>query len=101
MATYVILNAIFMAVVIAIFRARFPQPRRLMLRPLGILLLLTLVFDNLMIYLGFFTYTPELISGIKLWLAPVEDFMYPLLAFMLIPALWNKFKIKDNHVDDD
>lgn len=90
-ATYFVLNLVFMAVIIAVFKLRFPKPWRVMLIPLGILLLFTLVFDNLMIFLQLFSYAPEHISGLKLGLAPVEDFMYPLLAFLLVPTLWSRF----------
>lgn len=54
----------------------------------GVLLLLTAVFDNLMIAAGLFGYNPERISGAFLWLAPLEDFAYPLAAVLLLPALW-------------
>lgn len=43
-----------------------------------------------MIALGLFTYAPDKILGIHIVLAPVEDFMYPLLAVLMIPVLWNK-----------
>ncbi|MBD7995554.1 lycopene cyclase domain-containing protein [Arthrobacter sp. Sa2CUA1] len=54
----------------------------------GILLLLTAVFDNLMIAAGLFGYNPDRISGAFLGLAPLEDFAYPLAAVLLLPALW-------------
>ena len=54
----------------------------------AILLLLTAVFDNLMISAGLFGYNPERISGAFLGAAPLEDFAYPLAAVLLLPALW-------------
>ncbi|MGN6220066.1 MAG: lycopene cyclase domain-containing protein [Microbacterium sp.] len=54
----------------------------------GILILLTVVFDNVMIAAGLFTYPDELISGIRIGLAPVEDFAYPLCAAFLVPAVF-------------
>ncbi|NOJ58284.1 lycopene cyclase domain-containing protein [Arthrobacter sp. 260] len=56
-----------------------------------ILLLLTAVFDNLMIRLGFFGYNPDWISGVFVGVAPLEDFAYPLAAVVLLPALWTLF----------
>ena len=53
-----------------------------------ILLLLTAVFDNLMIQMGFFGYNPDWISGVFVGAAPLEDFAYPLAAVVLLPALW-------------
>lgn len=51
------------------------------------LLLLTAVFDNLMIAAGLFAYPPEHLLGIYLWRAPIEDFAYPLCAAFLVPAV--------------
>lgn len=57
----------------------------------AILLLLTAVFDNLMIQMGFFGYNPDWISGVFVGVAPLEDFAYPLAAVVLLPALWTLF----------
>ncbi|MBD3941726.1 lycopene cyclase domain-containing protein [Microbacterium sp. NEAU-LLC] len=54
----------------------------------GILIILTAVFDNVMIALGLFTYPEELISGVRIGLAPIEDFAYPLCAAFLVPAVF-------------
>lgn len=53
-----------------------------------ILLALTAVFDNLMIAAGLFNYPAEHLSGIRIGLAPLEDFSYPLCAAFLVPALF-------------
>jgi lycopene cyclase domain-containing protein len=53
----------------------------------AVLVVLTAVFDNLMIAAGLFTYPPESISGIRIGLAPIEDFAYPVCAAFLVPAL--------------
>ena len=53
-----------------------------------VLIGLTLVFDNLMIAVDLFSYPPEHLSGLRLGLAPVEDFAYPLCAAFLLPALY-------------
>lgn len=52
-----------------------------------ILVLLTIVFDNLMIAAGLFTYPEHRISGIRVGLAPVEDLAYPVVAAFLLPAI--------------
>ncbi|GAB2488854.1 hypothetical protein GCM10027063_32860 [Promicromonospora xylanilytica] len=52
------------------------------------LLLLTAVFDTVMIASGLFAYSDAHISGLRIGLAPVEDFAYPLAAVILLPALW-------------
>ncbi len=52
----------------------------------GVLVVLTAVFDNLMIAAGLFTYPDEHLSGLRVGLAPVEDFSYAVCAAFLVPA---------------
>ncbi len=54
---------------------------------LAALLVLTLVFDNLMIAADLFRYDDAITSGLTLGLAPVEDFAWPLAAGLGLPAL--------------
>ena len=65
---------------------------RLNLRALGLAaaltLLMTLVFDNLIILFGIVGYDESLISGVKLGVAPIEDFSYTLVGLVLIPMTW-------------
>ena len=93
--TYPVLNAIFLglaALVAAVALWRRPAARRLA-APAGLalaaVLLLTAVFDNIMIGVGLVAYDPDLISGWFVGLAPVEDFAYPVAAALLLPALWS------------
>ena len=53
-----------------------------------VLILLTTVFDNLIIYSGIVAYDENLISGVKIWLAPIEDFSYTVFALGLVPAIF-------------
>jgi lycopene cyclase domain-containing protein len=66
--------------------------KHLNLRALGLatalVLLMTLVFDNLIILAGIVGYDEALISGIKLGIAPIEDFSYTLVGLVLIPLTW-------------
>ena len=66
--------------------------KRLNLRALGLAsaltLLMTLVFDNLIILFGIVGYDESLISGVKLGVAPIEDFSYTLVGLVLIPLTW-------------
>lgn len=52
------------------------------------LMALTAVFDNAMIAAELFTYPAEHLSGIRIGLAPLEDFSYPLSAAFLVPAVF-------------
>ncbi|MGV1034342.1 MAG: lycopene cyclase domain-containing protein [Microbacteriaceae bacterium] len=55
------------------------------------LVLITALFDNIMIAVGLFSYAPSALVGLHLGLAPLEDFAYPLVAALLMPTLWQLF----------
>lgn len=90
MATYLILNLVVVLAVCLALKIMPRVPGRVWFTTLVSLLLLTLVFDNIMIAFDLFSYAPSKILGIYVGLAPIEDFMYALLAAVMIPALWNK-----------
>lgn len=52
------------------------------------LLVLTAIFDNVMIATGLMVYEPEHLAGILIGSAPLEDFAYPLAGLVLLPSLW-------------
>lgn len=83
--TYLALNAIFLG---ALAILAIPVAKRLPWRAIGLataaLLVITAIFDNLIIGLGVVAYDPSKISGMKLGLAPIEDFAYSLAAPLLI-----------------
>jgi lycopene cyclase domain-containing protein len=54
----------------------------------AVLVVLTAVFDNLMIAAGLFTYPAEHLSGLRVGLAPMEDFSYAVCAAFLVPAVF-------------
>ncbi|MFE7405103.1 lycopene cyclase domain-containing protein [Isoptericola sp. NPDC057559] len=49
---------------------------------------LTVVFDSLMIAADLFRYGETALLGVRLWLTPVEDLAWPVVAALLLPALW-------------
>lgn len=56
----------------------------------GILMfVLTAIFDNVIIGTGIVAYDEELISGVKILYAPLEDFAYTLVALVLVPSVFN------------
>ncbi|MBN9184276.1 lycopene cyclase domain-containing protein [Microbacterium sp.] len=54
----------------------------------GVLVVLTVVFDNAMIAAGLFAYADAHISGIRIGLVPIEDLSYPLAAAIALPGVW-------------
>ena len=91
MATYIILNLAVCAVVaLAIaFKPIRLSRRRLIITILG-MLLLTAVFDSLIVGQGIVAYDEARILGIYIGKAPVEDFAYALVAAVAAPYLWNR-----------
>lgn len=90
--TYWALNAVFLAVVaavvvLAVVRRRSPRWRALLASAL-ILLVMTAVFDNIMIGVGLVAYDADRISGQFIGIAPLEDFAYAIAAVVMLPALW-------------
>jgi lycopene cyclase domain-containing protein len=88
MATYLTLNIIVMAVSIALLYKWLRRPTKACIATLAGLLILTAVFDNVIIGLDIVRYDTAKILGIYIGLAPIEDFMYPLLAVIMIPVVW-------------
>lgn len=93
MSGYLVLALVFigLAVAASIVSTLFSRRRAVAAAvavTVGVLVILTAVFDNLMIASGLFHYAPELLSGVMIGLAPVEDFAYPLAGALLLPALW-------------
>lgn len=66
------------------------------------LVVLTAVFDTLMIAADLFYYAPETLVGIYIGLAPIEDFSYPLVGAILLPCLWALLRARASRsaVDD-
>lgn len=90
--TYWALNAIFLAAVaavaiVAVLSKRGPRWASVGL-VLAVVLLMTAVFDNVMIGVGLVGYSPEKISGAFIGIAPLEDFAYAIAAVVLLPSLW-------------
>ncbi|MDN4480535.1 lycopene cyclase domain-containing protein [Demequina muriae] len=97
--TYVVLSVVALAIIAA---ATLPVLKRVDRRPLLltalVLLVLTVVFDNIIVGVGLVAYDESLISGVLMPIAPVEDLAYAIGAVMLVPALWILFgRRRDGH----
>ena len=94
--SYWALNAIFLSIVaavaiVAIATRRAPRWFALPIAG-GVLLILTAVFDNVMLGVGLVGYDRHLISGVFIGIAPLEDFAYTVAAIVLLPCLWTLLK---------
>jgi lycopene cyclase domain-containing protein len=90
--TYWGLNAVFLAIVAVVVLVGLATRRTPRWAAVGIaavvLLVFTAVFDNVMISIGLVDYNPQLISGVFIGVAPIEDFAYALAAVVGLPSLW-------------
>ncbi|RHA41621.1 lycopene cyclase domain-containing protein [Cellulomonas rhizosphaerae] len=53
-----------------------------------VLLVLTVVFDSLMVASDLFRYDEANLVGVRIWLTPVEDLAWPIAAALLLPSVW-------------
>ncbi len=81
-----LLTAAVIAVVVALRRRR--RNWAALAIAAGALLVLTIVFDTVMIAVDLFRYDEALLLGPRIGLAPVEDLAYALIALFVVVALW-------------
>jgi len=93
MFTYLIIDAVFIfvtVIVISIFNVKLDIKKIMIVT--ASLILLTTLFDNLLIGLHLYSYNPRLIIGLHIGRVPIEDFAYPIVAAIIVPWLWEKIK---------
>ena len=90
--TYWALNGIFLAAIAAVALAAVLSRRKPRWRSTGlvlvVVLVMTAVFDNVMIAVGLVGYDASKISGVLIGVAPIEDFAYAIAVVVLLPSLW-------------
>ena len=94
--TYALLNLVVLALVFGVsamlVRATPPalRPRaRTVLSAMAVLLVLTAVFDNIMIAVGLVGYDPNRYLGVLIGVAPIEDFGYSVAVAVFAPVFWH------------
>lgn len=91
MATYLVINCLFVVATFLLLRVRPRWPSRKWWVVLIALIVLTAVFDSMLVYFSFIDYAPDKILGISIGYAPVEDFFYAIYSAIIVPLLWNRF----------
>jgi lycopene cyclase domain-containing protein len=87
--SYALLNLIFvLPVLVLLFAYRWLVHWGTICYTLVALLLMTAVFDNFIVGSGVVAYDPQLLSGVFIGFAPIEDFAYTLVAALLSPLTW-------------
>lgn len=90
MFRYLLLNMIFLAFSMAVLWLVGPKKIswKVIALPLAALMLLTAVFDNVIIASDIVRYHEAKLLGLFVFLAPIEDFAYTIAATILAVALW-------------
>ncbi len=91
--TYPLIVIPFMLITLVVTLATVRRPRfgrRMAASAIAavVLLVLTAIFDNVMIGVGLIDYPEQHLSGLRIGIAPVEDFSYALCAAFLVPAVY-------------
>jgi len=95
MATYILLNILTISlVVLVLYWRKLFTITKLTGVIMAVLLVLTAIFDSLIVYFDIVAYNADKISGVYIGLAPIEDFFYAILACILIPAVWHGLRKK-------
>jgi lycopene cyclase domain-containing protein len=76
-------------------RWKFGLNLRALVVPILTLLGATAIFDNLIIWSGLVAYDETRILGIRIGHAPIEDFLYTVVAVVLVASLWRILERKD------
>lgn len=98
--TYLIINLVFIIMVLLLLRIKIRVSRPIVVTAL-VLLVLTAIFDSVLVSIGIVGYDESKILGLRIGNAPVEDFMYTILAVLMIPGLWQIFdKGQKSHASD-
>lgn len=90
MTTYLLLNLAFFVTLGLFVPKRLSPPPKAWYVLLAGMLLLTLVFDPIIIALHIVAYHSDKIIGLRLFGAPVEDFFYALYAACVVPLVWHR-----------
>lgn len=62
----------------------------------GVIVALTIVFDNLMIAADLFRFDDAQLLGVAIGLMPVEDIAYAMIAVFTVTATWNLLGRRDD-----
>lgn len=90
--TYLLLNLLFFITLVMFIPKHFKKPPVAWWMTLAGMLILTAIFDPIIIYFHIVEYDPAKILGLHLFGAPIEDFFYALYAVCIVPLVWNRLE---------
>lgn len=86
--TYLLISAPFLVVAAALW-ARV-RPWKLTVAVASVLFILTIIFDNLMVWAGLYEFGHATTVGLNLGRIPVEDLFYPLFTALVVTSFWGR-----------
>jgi len=87
---YLALNVVFMLIAFIILNVVVRKsPWKLIGWTLLSMVLVTLIFDNVIVALGIVDYDSNKISGLVLGLVPIEDFAYTIVSVRAVSSIWH------------
>lgn len=89
--TYLLISLPFLLLGVVLWVVRRNNaPRQVAVTALvgAVLLVLTAIFDNFMIWGELVGYGDAQRLGIQIGLVPIEDFFYPIFVALIVPAFW-------------
>jgi lycopene cyclase domain-containing protein len=87
---YLALNVVFMLIAFVILNVFVRKsPWKLIGWTLLAMVLVTLIFDNVIVALGIVDYDSKKISGLVLGLVPIEDFAYTIVSVLGVSSIWH------------
>lgn len=89
--TYLLVNLVFLACILVLLAPSIKKPSKAWWLMFAVLMLLTAVFDSLIVWAGIVGYDASKILGIYVGFAPIEDFFYAILAACIVPLFWKRF----------
>lgn len=97
MATYLVLNILFTLAVLAVLIAlRTFKFNKAVALALVMLIVSTVIFDSMIIGVDIVDYDYQLLTGLKIVGAPIEDFFYAFVAGLLVPSVWNLIRKEES-----
>ena len=64
--------------------------------PVAALLVSTALFDNLIVGSGLVAYDESRIIGVRIGVAPIEDFLYAIVAVLVTASVWQILRRRDS-----
>jgi lycopene cyclase domain-containing protein len=61
---------------------------------MGCMIVLTIVFDSILIAMGFYSYNPAKLMGVYVGYAPVEDLFYIGIAVLVTSSIWKWMEVR-------